>query len=118
MTWLLFGRSVITAVITWLSHRSFWQVVSLILAIILIVQTLRLGSEQRHASKLQAQVVKLSNELTRISSVKNEQKIITRDRIVTVNRGLQAADERARKVEQAPPAPNCKTKPEVLQADL
>lgn len=61
----------------------------------------------------------LRAELKRISSVKNEQKVITVERIKVAERGNRQADEIAKKIEQAPVEPGaCKTPDVILGADL
>jgi hypothetical protein len=63
---LAFVKRVATSVKTWLSHRSFWQLSSLALCAALVVQHIALRSEQRHASKVEAQLSKATAELKRI----------------------------------------------------
>jgi hypothetical protein len=55
----LFLGGALKSVIGWLSHRSFWQLVCMALALLLVVQTVRVKSEQRHASKVEAQLSKV-----------------------------------------------------------
>lgn len=69
MTWLLilaFLKRVATSVITWLSHRSFWQIVALALSAILVLQHFALKAEQRHSAKVERQLGKATAELTRV----------------------------------------------------
>jgi hypothetical protein len=60
----------------------------------------------------------LSAKLEAITTAKNTQKQTTAEKIKVVTRTIHDADERARIVEKAPPAPNCATKPEIMAADL
>jgi len=60
----------------------------------------------------------LNAQLQATTTAKDNQKVITRDRIKVVTKTVHDADQRAKVVENAPAAPACKTKPEVLQADL
>ena len=106
------------AVFAWLSHRSFWQLAFGAALILAGVQTLRLKAEQRHATKVESQLSKAVAELNKISTARDTQKVVTQNNIVTVERIIHDAEGKARVVEQAPVAPNCRTKPEVLQADL
>lgn len=55
---LLFGGA-LKSVIAWLSHRSFWQLACLALGALLIVQTIRVKAEQRHAHKVETQLSKV-----------------------------------------------------------
>ena len=111
-------RAVLTRVITWLSHLSFWQIMFGLALMVAGALSMRLLTEQRHSAKLSRQLSKAVAELNRISSAKNNQKTVTRENIKVVERVVHDADERAKVVEQAPPAKECRTKPEVLQADL
>jgi cob(I)alamin adenosyltransferase len=83
-----------------------------------IILSIALQIEKRHSHKLANRVTELTAELKRISAVKNEQKIITQEKIKVVTRTIHEAEKRAEKVEQAPLPGQCKTPSEVLQADL
>jgi cob(I)alamin adenosyltransferase len=74
--------------------------------------------EKRHSHKLNDRVVSLTNELNRISTAKNEQKVITQEKIKVVTRTIREAEKRAEKVEQAPLPGQCRTPDEVLKADI
>lgn len=74
--------------------------------------------EERRADKLQAQVIKWQREFARISNERNVQKVITRDRIIEVERKAKDADSRAKRIEAAPLPGNCKTPEAVRSADL
>jgi hypothetical protein len=114
----LFLGAALKKLVAWLSHRSFWQIVSMGLALLLVVQTVRVKSEQRHAHKVETQLSKAVAELNSISSKRDDQKRETAERIKVVTQTIHDADERAKLVEKAPPAPNCRTKPEVMNADI
>jgi len=60
----------------------------------------------------------LSAELKKLSDAKNTQKIVTQNRIKVVTKLVHDADGRAKAVENAPPAKDCRTKPEVMGADI
>jgi hypothetical protein len=102
----------------WLTSLSFWQIVSLGLALFAGVQTLRLGAEQRHAHKVEAQLSKAVEKLNAISSKRDEQKRETGERIKVVTRTIHDAEGRAEKVEKAPLPGQCRSPKEVLDADI
>jgi hypothetical protein len=112
------GKSVLTAVLTWLSRRSPAELGCIALGIACAVLIVANRAEKRHSEKLQTQVTNLSVQLQKLSDARNTQKQTTTEKIKVVTRTIHDADERARVVEKAPPAADCKTKPEVLQADL
>lgn len=71
--------------------------------------------------KYETAIDKLVNaraELKRISTAKNEQGGRTIVTIREAEKGNREADERAKRVEQAPPTQNCETSPEVMRADI
>jgi hypothetical protein len=115
---LLSALGIGKAVLAWLSKRSLAEIACIILGLACLVLVIGNRAEKRHSAKLQAQVVSLNAELTKLSTAKNGQQVITRDRIKVVTKTLHDADGRARVVENAPAAPNCKTKQEVMSADL
>jgi hypothetical protein len=88
------------------------------LAVLLVVQTVRVKSEQRHSAKVEKQLSKATDELNRISSKRDTQKQTTGENIKVVVRTIHDAEGRAKVVETAPAAPNCKTNQSVLGADL
>lgn len=79
---------------------------------------LALQVEKRSHARTKAQAVRLSMELERISTAKNEQKVITRERIVEVERVRKDADKVAKRVEAAPLPGQCKTPEAIMGADL
>lgn len=74
--------------------------------------------EQRHSAKLQGQIVKLTAELERISSEKNEQRTETVKTIAKADAGNKVAEKTARKIEAAPVKGDCSTPAEIMGADL
>ena len=74
--------------------------------------------EERRAEKLQTQVVRWQREFARLSSERQEQRIVTRTRIVEVERKSKAAARRAKRIEEAPLPGQCKTPEAILGADL
>jgi hypothetical protein len=115
---LLGMRSAIGAGISWLSRQSPATLLCLVLCLALAIDHIALLSAHRQNRKLERQVVLLSGELQKISAAKNKQQVVTRETVKVVTKLVQDADERAKVVEDAPPAPNCRTKPEVLNADV
>jgi endonuclease/exonuclease/phosphatase (EEP) superfamily protein YafD len=109
----------------WLTSLSFWQLVSLGLAVLVMVQQGRVWSEQRHSQKVAMQLNKcngarmdLQAKLDAISTKRNEQKAETQTRIVTVEKQIRHADDQAKIIERAPLPGNCKSPSEILQADI
>jgi hypothetical protein len=115
---LLSALGIGKALLSWLSKRSLAEIACIILGLACLVLVIGNRAEKRHSAKLQAQVVSLNAELTKLSTAKNDQKVITAEKIKVVLQNNRDADGRARKIEQAPVPGGCKTKPEVLQADL
>lgn len=60
----------------------------------------------------------LSEKLQQISDKRNEQKIITRDRIKVVTKTIHDADQKAKVIETAPLPGGCRTPSQVLDADV
>jgi type II secretory pathway pseudopilin PulG len=110
---------------TFLARYSAVQIVHaailLLLVIALAVQTVRIEGFKvwplSHKG-LKAQVSELRAELKSISDKRNEQKVITRDRIVIAKQGESEAGKRAKRVEDAPLVGECKTPAEVMQSGL
>lgn len=88
----------------------------------LLFLTLMLGIawqiELRHARKSDQRIVELTAKLVEISTRKNEQKIVTRDRIIIAERKGGDADRVAKKIEAAPLPGQCATPKEILSADI
>jgi hypothetical protein len=129
MTFLLsllgVGKALVQGLVQWLSKRSLAQLACIALAIACLSLVVANRAEKRHSAKLSAQLVKCAEvrdnykrQLDDISTKRNEQQVVTRDRIVEVTRTIKSADERAKVVETAPPPGECKTSPAVLGADL
>lgn len=113
-----FGRSALKAALAWLSHRSFWQLAFGAVAIFALIQHFELGHVRKEAVNYSRQRDAYKAQFDAISTRKNEQKIVTRDRIVTVIKTLKGADQRAKAVEAAPLPGECKSPPEIMGADL
>jgi hypothetical protein len=110
---------------SWLSHATFLQVVGVALGILLLIDHAALLISHRHAAHLEKQLGSAlkarddyKHQLDSISTKRDVQRQVTRDTIKVVTKTVHDADERAKVVEQAPVAPDRKTKPSVLQADL
>jgi hypothetical protein len=88
----------------------------------LLIACLILGGlwqmEKRGHRKANERIVELSAKLEAISTTQNNQRVATKDRIVIADRSNKEADDKARRVEKAPVPLECKTKPEILSADL
>lgn len=95
-----------------------WKYASAGLLFVCIMLGIGLAMERRHSAKLQGQVVKLVAELKRISTAKDEQQIVTRDRIVTVREKEKSAGKVAERIEAAPLPGKCETPREIMGADL
>ena len=104
--------------VQWLSHRSFWQLVCMGLACVIVVQHFTLVRERKNEAAYLKQRDGYKAQLDAISTKRDQQKVVTKRNIETVTKIVHDADTRAKVVETAPPAVGCKTKPEVLQADL
>jgi hypothetical protein len=103
---------------TFLGSLNVWQLLCIGLALFAGLQTIRLHAEQRHATKVEAQLSKVVEKLNAISSKRDQQKQETAGRIKVVTRTIHDAEGRAEKVEKAPLPGLCKTPSEVLSADL
>jgi hypothetical protein len=102
----------------WLGSLNIWQLACIGLALFAGIQTLRLGAEQRHSAKVENQLGKAVAELKRISSIKAEQRISTREKIKVVLQKQAEANHEAEKIEHAPLPGQCRTPKEVLDADI
>jgi hypothetical protein len=119
------GKSAVNYGLQWLSRRSLAQIACIALALACLFLFVANRAEKRHSAKVEAQLAKAistaetyKRELYAISNKRNEQQVVTRDRIVEVTRTIKSADERAKVVETAPPPGECRTAKEVLDADV
>lgn len=123
-----YGIAVVKAVGEWLSRRSLGELCSIALVLMLVWlipnrNHWKSVAEQRQTELNNAAITigAYKAQLDALSSKKNEQKIQTQTRIVSVTRTIHDADERAKKIETAPIAPtSCHgaTPKVVLGADL
>jgi hypothetical protein len=108
--------------IAWLwgviTHASFWQLAFAAMAAWMLVVQFEWADAKHDRDSYLKQRDDYKHQLDSISTEQNEQAVQTKTRIVSVIKTIHDADERAKVVEQAAPAKDCKTKPEVLQADL
>jgi hypothetical protein len=112
------GKSVLTAVLTWLSRRSLAELCLIALAVYTLCIQVALLGERRHAAKLQTQVTNLSVQLQRISDARKTQQIVTREKIKIVTQRIHDADGKAKVIEQAPLPGGCKSPQAVMDADI
>jgi hypothetical protein len=119
------GKSILNACLTWLSRQSPATLLCIALAVLLLVDHGALLMSHRHAAKVEGQLKSAisardnyKHQLDSISTKKNQQQVVTKTNIVTVTKLVHDANGKAEEVEKAPPASGCKTKPEVLGADL
>jgi hypothetical protein len=109
-------------IMSFLNKLSLWQG---LLGIALIFWAVDHVNCHRHAAHLEKQLGSAiaarddyKRQLDSISTKRNEQAVQTKTRIVSVIKTVHDADERAKVVEQAPPAKDCRTKKEILDADV
>lgn len=88
------------------------------LAILCLCLGIALKLEQRHSAKLQIQILGLTAQLHSISTAKNDQKVVTKERIKVVEKRVHDADGKATVIEKAPLPGECKTPKEILDADI
>lgn len=98
----------------------YWKLIGLgLVCLLLAVQTVRLGHRTNQLEKERINSNELRAELKRISTAKNEQKVVTVERIKIAERGNRQADEIAKKIEQAPVEPGaCKTPDIIMGSDI
>jgi hypothetical protein len=114
----LLAGNALSAVLRFLKGASAWQLVALALAGLCIILWFQRNDARSDAARWQKQDAAHVAELQRISSAKNEQRAITREKIKLVETKRVEADREARKIEQAPLPGQCRTPPEVLGAGL
>lgn len=99
--------------------QRYWKLAAFgILALLLAVQTVRLGHERNVSERLRIDNNELRGELKAISSKKNEQAERTKVVIREVEKRIKVADKQADRVENAPLPGNCATPAEVMGSDL
>jgi hypothetical protein len=94
------------------------KIVGAIALAVILSLSIALWAADRRADKWEAQSLKLSAELRRISTQKNEQGVRTERIIVEVEKERQGAERIAKRIEAAPLPGQCETPDAVLVADL
>ena len=109
----------VRALWAWLCHRSFWQLVSLALGCIVVVQHFTIIHDraeaakwQKHYSALETQVKKRQSE----SKVQQQQVTKVIEHYSTVEKPVIRTE--VQKIESAPLPGNCRSPKEVLGADV
>jgi hypothetical protein len=115
---LLFAKGLGGIAWRWLRHASFWQLVSIGLLCLAVVQYFQTADARHDADNYLKQRDAYKTQLDTISTKRNEQKAETAERVRTVVRTVHDADERAKVIEAEPLPGECKTPHAVLQADL
>ena len=92
-----------------LSRLSIWQILCIVLGLFCLMQTVRLHSEQRHSHKLEAQIVKLSDQLRSISTTRNEQKQTSERNVDQVVKGDPKTRVVVKTIHDAPNPSDCRT---------
>lgn len=96
----------------------FWKYGCAGLLVVSLLLGLALAMERRASAKKDARIVKLTAELTRISTERNEQRETTKRTIAETRVIYRDTERRAERVERAPVAPNCATPDAILESDL
>lgn len=79
------------------------------LAVLCVVLYILLQAEKAHSAKVAKRAEYYRSELNRISTAKDTQKTVTKERIVVVEKSRRVADKVAKQVEAAPLPGNCAT---------
>src|SRR4249919_2862764 len=98
--------------------RAHWKLIGIgLLLMALAVQSVRLGHAKNEVERVKIANNELRAELKSISDSKNEQKAETEKRVEQADKGNKKADERARKIDTAPLAPDCKTPDIIMESN-
>lgn len=96
-----------------------WKLVGIgLLCLLLAVQAVIISSKNNQIEKRDIRINELVGELKRISDAKNEQAERTEVNIEKAENGRKRSETIAKRIEEAPTAPNCGTPPEVIGADI
>lgn len=112
MTWLalkLFAGNALSAVWRFLRHASLWQLIALGLAVFALVQHFQLAGERRHSAKVEAQLAKVTAQLQRISTARNDQRVVTQRTVAQVTQGQERVRTVVKAIHDAPNPPDCRT---------
>ena len=109
----------LSALWSWLCHRSFWQLVSMGLAIFALVQHFEIVSARHEAAKWQRQYTLIHTQLDKLRSESKAQqgqvtKVIHDYRTVTKPEVVKQVE----RVESAPLPGQCRTPDLVMRADI
>lgn len=97
--------------------RKYWKLAALgLLLLALAVQTVRLGNAHNQIEKRDIRINELRAELKSISDARNEQKIVTVERIKEVVKLRRVAEKEAERIETAPLPGNCSTPKEIMES--
>lgn len=96
-----------------------WKLVGIgLLALLLVVQTVRLSHRSNQLERAKIANNELRAELKAISDAKNKQAEITKGNIRKIGDERRKVEDIAKRIERAPTAPNCETPPEIMGADI
>jgi hypothetical protein len=98
----------------WIQHASFWQLVSLGLAALFIVQHFQLVSARHSAAKWEATAGKWKSQLDGISTTRDVQKQVSTRTVTRVIQGQVQVRTVVEHIHDAPNPPDCGT-PDVDQ---
>ena len=118
MPWLAI-RAILGRALSALGKLNLWQILLIAAIIFGAIQTVRVKAEQRHSAKVEAQLIKATGELKRLSGEsKVQQRTVTRtiDHYITVVK--PEVRTRVQRIENAPLPGNCGTPQEVMGADV
>jgi hypothetical protein len=112
MSWLaisLFGKRILGAVWGWLSHASFWQLVSIALLILCAILMFQRNDARSDAARWEKQFRAVKAQLDAISSKRNLQHEVTERAVEKVVRGDPVVRTVVKTIHDAPNPPDCKT---------
>jgi hypothetical protein len=101
----LFGGKLLNG----LASLNIWQILCIVLGLFCLMQTVRLHSEQRHSHKLEAQIVKMADQLRSISTTRNEQKQTSERNVDQVVKGDPKTRVVVKTIHDAPNPSDCRT---------
>ena len=112
MTWLaisaFFGKAG-KAILSWLSHASLWQIVSICLCVFICVQHFQLVSARHSAAKWEGLAVNYRRQLDSISTKRDVQKQVSTRTVEKVVQGQVQVRTVVEHIHDAPNPPDCGT---------
>ena len=112
MTWLaisaFFGKAG-KAILSWLSHASLWQIVSICLCVFICVQHFQLVSARHSAAKWEGLAVNYRRQLDSISTKRDVQKQVSTRTVEKVVQGQVQVRTVVEHIHDAPNPPACGT---------